>query len=296
MANKLNAELDLLVDGEGFSGLQVGMVKVFQSAFTAISKPDSVNGDLKAARAASGLRALIPPGKITELEDKPEGRQELLALFQDLWHGLINIATRIPYHHCWSQNLLVKTLQVLKNDSSMWKDLPDLSATMRDKWIDPTFEWHPDEEETYTLGQWLNLNSFAARLFGSGVFISNRPPIWQLRQALEDDLAEAKGDCTPAEAVDNRIAVASEWLIHSGPALHKQCLLESQDLDDALRRSYRAGTHFSGHSGFNIERWGFWGRRLGELRPTAGGHIASKVSQAIESMSAATAGIAGNQQ
>jgi len=61
---------------------------------------------------------------------------------------------------------------------------------------DPTFAWHPEEDDNYTLGQWLNLNSFVARLFGSGIFAWQNFPIWQLRKGLEDDLAEAKVDCS----------------------------------------------------------------------------------------------------
>jgi len=61
---------------------------------------------------------------------------------------------------------------------------------------DPTFAWHLEEDDNYTLGQWLNLNSFVARLFGSGIFAWQNFPIWQLRKGLEDDLAEAKVDCS----------------------------------------------------------------------------------------------------
>jgi len=156
---------------------------------------------------------------------------------------------------------------------------------------DPTFEWHPEEEDNYTLGQWRNLNSFVARLFGSGVIVWENFPIWQLRKGLEDDLTQAKGDCSPADAVDNRVAVASEWLIHAGPALLQLCLLDRQDLDEDLRRSARVGVHFHGHPGFNLERWGFWKRRLEELHSTGSG-VAPSVEQAIESMRASAVALA----
>ncbi|KAK0655362.1 hypothetical protein B0T16DRAFT_384270 [Cercophora newfieldiana] len=54
-------------------------------------------------------------------------------------------------------------------------------------------------------------------------------------------LAQAKGDCSPAKARDNRVAVASEWLIHAGPVLLKLCLLD--DLEEDLRKSARVGIH-----------------------------------------------------
>lgn len=172
---------------------------------------------------------------------------------------------------------------------------PGSSSFQTDNRPDPTFEWHPEEEEPYTLDQWLNLNSFAARLFGSSVFMSNRFPIWQLRQALEDDLQkEAKGPCSPAEAIENRVSVASEWLIHAGPALLRSSLLESQDLDDALRKSYAAGALFTGNPGFNIERWGFWKRRLGELRSTMGEGVRPSVDRAIGTMNKSAAALVKN--
>ncbi|KAK0639676.1 hypothetical protein B0T16DRAFT_423561 [Cercophora newfieldiana] len=290
---QLNHDLDLLLDEAGFSELQEAMVRVFQSAFIALFGDTSASLDGEAARAASGLRALVPVEKIADPGNTPSvnlWQIPNLGEFQELWQGLIDIATRISYRDDRSQRLVVETLRVLRGDASVWKDLPDLDDMMRDKWINPTFQWHPEEEDHYKLHHWLNLNSFVARLFGSGVFKSYRFPIWQLRQGLEDDLSEeAKGDCTPAEAVDNRVAVASEWLIHAGPALLKLSLLEDQELDDALRRSYRPGVLFSGNPGFNLERWGFWKRRLGELRSEVGEEVVLSVDKAVEIMNKSAA-------
>ncbi|KAK3689210.1 hypothetical protein B0T22DRAFT_440702 [Podospora appendiculata] len=292
MAKQLNATLDLLLDEAGFSDFQEEMVKILQSAFAELSDNPSASLDEEAIRAASGLRALIKV-PADEVPRSKEAYYEHLGEFQEFWQGLIDIATRIPHNDDQSQALVVKALGVLRGDSSMWKDFPDLGAMMRDKWVDPTFEWHPEDEELepYTLSNWLNLNSFVARLHGSGVFLTNSFAVWQLREGLEDDLVEAKGNCSPAEAVDNRIAVVSEWLVHAGPALLKESLLESENLDEGQKRAYGPGPLFSGRPGCNIERWGFWKRRLEELRPTIGASVAPSVDRAVQTMKASAAAL-----
>ncbi|KAK3317443.1 hypothetical protein B0T19DRAFT_479526 [Cercophora scortea] len=291
MAKQLNADLDLLLDEAGFSDFQEEIVKALQSGFAALSDKPSTNLDEEATRVASGLRALIqvPTGDFSK-----EAYDEHLGEFQEFWHGLIDIATRIPHNDDQSQALVVKALGVLRGDSSLRNKFPDLGAMMRDKWIDPTFEWHPGHEEngpTYTLSNWLNLNSFVSRLHGSGVFMTNTFAIWQLREALEDDLTDAKGNCSPAEAVDNRLAVASEWLIHAGPLLLKESPPESEEPGERQKRAYRGGPLFSGRPGFDIERWGYWKRRLEELRPTLGASVAPSVDRAVQSMKAAAAAL-----
>ena len=105
---------------------------------------------------------------------------------------------------------------------------------------------------------------------------------------LWDYLAKPRGLCSPAEAVNNMVAVASEWLIHAGPAILKQCLRgKSNELDADGRRSFAAGTYFLGRPGFNLERWGFWKRRLMELQPVVSEEVAASVGRAIETMVAA---------
>ncbi|KAK1754087.1 hypothetical protein QBC47DRAFT_385593 [Echria macrotheca] len=287
---ELNASLSFLIDEAGFSESQEKLVKIFQSVFTVLSEGPLATLDREAERAASELRALIPPEISAEAGEKPS--KELLGHFEQVWHALLDIATRIPHQDSQSHTVIAKTLQVLGGGSSVWKDLPNLGNIIRDKWIDPTFEWHPDDDDNYTLGQWLNLNSFVARLFGSGVIVWRNFPIWQLRKGLEDDLGEAKGDCSPAKAIDNRVAVASEWLIHASPVLLKLCLLD--DLEEDLHKSTRVGIHFPGHPGFNLERWGFWKRRLEELRSSVSIEVATSVEQAIESMRASAVVLAGN--
>jgi len=63
MAEQLNTSLDLLITEEGFSERQEELVRIIQSAITALSG-DTVplaTLDGEAQRAASAMRALIPP-------------------------------------------------------------------------------------------------------------------------------------------------------------------------------------------------------------------------------------------
>lgn len=125
-SKQLNSDLDLLMDEEGFDDFREKIVKVFQPAFAALLD-DSASTTLEqqAEGAASGLQALIPNPKPDEL-----------GWFEDIWHALILIATRVPHTDDQSQSLLVKALQVLReSDSSLWKDLAQFGEILRDHWV-----------------------------------------------------------------------------------------------------------------------------------------------------------------
>ena len=149
---------------------------------------------------------------------------------------------------------------------------------------DPTFEAEDDETEHYSLDEWLNLNSFSARLLGAGLVGWVNFAIWQLRHGLEEEM-------NPGPSTDNRVAVASEWVIQSGPDLLRRCLLSSV-LDEAETRSYSAGALYAGHPGLCLERWGFWKRRLGEIRDKVSESAMRSVDEAVESMTAAETALA----
>lgn len=116
-------------------------------------------------------------------------------------------------------------------------------------------------DEVQTPDEWLNLNSFNARLLGSGITRWINFPIWQLREGLEDVLGpdSHENDC--------KIAVASEWIIQAGPKLLRETLL-NHELDEAEERAYSGCKLWAGSPGLNTERWGFWKRRLAELKPS----------------------------
>lgn len=134
MAEQLNADLELLLDEEGFDNDQEEMVRIFQKGFTALSATDDVHTTLEqeAKRAASGLRALIP-------EPKPDE----LGYFENLWHGMMLLASRVPHNDDRSQMLLVRALQVICEGESdgpdgssddLWRTLAQLGQTIRDHW------------------------------------------------------------------------------------------------------------------------------------------------------------------
>ena len=85
MTEQLNASLGLLIDGEGFSESQEGLVKIFQSAFTALSDRPWATLDGEAARAASELCALIPLEISAEAGEKPSGAGH----FEEIWQPFL---------------------------------------------------------------------------------------------------------------------------------------------------------------------------------------------------------------
>lgn len=116
-----------------------------------------------------------------------------------------------------------------------------------------------EEDDVQTPDEWLNLNSLNARLLGSGVTRWYHYAIWQLREGLEDVLGpdSYENDC--------KIAVASEWIIHTGPKLLHETLL-NEDISEEGKRACSGGELWTGLPGLNTERWGFWKRRLAEVK------------------------------
>lgn len=107
-----------------------------------------------------------------------------------------------------------------------------------------------------------------------------------MRQALEEDLG-------PGAATDLKLSVASEWAIHAGRALLRQCLVERRDVTGGDKRSHGPGPLYAGRGALNLERWGFWKRRFEELRPAVTGEeTAASVDQAIQCMAAAATAFA----
>lgn len=132
------------------------------------------------------------------------------------------------------------------------------------------------------MDEWLNLNSFIARLFNGLVVGFANFAIFELRNGLEED------DDVPQPIADARIRVACEWVIQSRWRLLQLSLLNSRSTEpeDATHGSpYRGGALYSGTRGFNLERWGFWKRRLAELRKDVGD--IAPIDEALEMMTAA---------
>lgn len=96
------------------------------------------------------------------------------------------------------------------------------------------------------------MNSFNARLFGSGITQWSSFAVGELRDAFEEELGPNPDN------KDCHIAVASEWLIQAAPKLRASLL--GGDCTEVC------GTLWSGAPGLGDERWGFWKRRLGEVK------------------------------
>jgi len=130
MTEELKANLDALFEDGRVSDTGEGVVKVFQSGFAALYQDLSSSLDREAVRAARGLCALIPP---ETMAGKP--KEELRGVYEKIWRGVIDLASRIPHRDDRSQMLVVKTLQLLQRDFLMWRDLPHFENVLRGQWI-----------------------------------------------------------------------------------------------------------------------------------------------------------------
>jgi hypothetical protein len=150
------------------------------------------------------------------------------------------------------------------------KRQPNANATS-----DPCFE-EDEEERTYTLAQWLNINSFAARLYGCGLGPSRNFGLWQLRDALEEERP-------PGHDANTAISVASEWIVHAGQAITWRCL-QSEPMEEWTLRSERAGSLYAGLPGFNLDSWRYWKRRLAELRGSVSDRTKRRIDEGVKAM------------
>lgn len=104
-----------------------------------------------------------------------------------------------------------------------------------------------------------------ARLFANRLAQLGNFAIFELRNGLEEDDEETK-QIPVAEA---RIRTVCEWVTQSGVRLLQESLNNTfRDSPEGPNQGtpYRPGVLFKGTNGFSLERWGFWKRRLTELR------------------------------
>lgn len=150
--------------------------------------------------------------------------------------------------------------------------------------LGPTFELDAEDDREFTQSEWLNLNSFIARLFNLKGERFGNFAIWELRNGLEEDASDA-GSAAVANA---RVRIASEWVRRSGVRLWNesvQCTFSNEIEDRTHGSPYRGGPLFSGTRGFNLERWGFWKRRLVELRKDIDVSLQFVIDEAVQTMS-----------
>lgn len=148
-------------------------------------------------------------------------------------------------------------------------------------YIGPTFEPEDDDDQAFSELEWLNLNSFVARLFKSDIVNWYSFPIWEIKLGLESPINEE------AAAVNTRVRVASEWIIQSARRFLRESLLNTcSDKPEGGSHGYpySGGPLYTGVSGYNLERWGLWKRRLGELRKESDEDVHGMIDEAIQAM------------
>lgn len=151
----------------------------------------------------------------------------------------------------------------------------------------PTFEIADDSSSTsnddhpLSLDEWLNLNSFVARVFRHVQASFRTFGIWELRTGLEEDTTkDEQGKPIPQAILEARVHVASEWMIRAGDRLWRDSLLGVWAEETASTgRSYIGGKLIPATRGLNLERWGFWKRRLAEVRHDVRGE---EVQEAVD--------------
>ncbi|KAE8377978.1 hypothetical protein BDV26DRAFT_262487 [Aspergillus bertholletiae] len=240
--------------------------------FTILDEYVQPSSSTTAAAAAQRIHGFAAP----LLSDSDvDGLENLL---WQLWTITINVAKQISCDSPAQGRLveLVKalteippvTIQIWGNDSKLWVDLPLLGPQMREAWnLLPT-----GNEAEEKVKEWINLNSFVARLLSLGLAPWNNLAVWALRDALEEESSGRKADCD--------IAVAGEWFKHGGAFLRQQTLVaENQE-----ERIMAGGSLYQGPAKLCPERWNFWKGRLSKISDQGGeaGQVASTAKTAME--------------
>ncbi|KAG8157829.1 hypothetical protein KVR01_012491 [Diaporthe batatas] len=229
------------------------IVDAFEAGLNSLSQPSSPVSVQQAAQTlVSEIKIILPLAA---------NKNEHAFFLGKLCSLFMRIAQQVPSRHI-GQELLVHTVKLIQiSPEEAWRDgWPSaLGMKMRDGWIGFTTEDGHNEDEVLTPDEWLNLNSYCARLFGTTRWYNFA--IWQLREGLETKLGpnSHENDC--------KIAVASEWIIQAGPELLVETLL-NEDISEAEKRAYCGHELWTGMPGLSTERWGFWKRRLGEVKPS----------------------------
>lgn len=127
------------------------------------------------------------------------------------------------------------------------------------EWHAPDIACHePADRITFTasgptdLPAILQKNIFVARLTQSGVADFSLYGLWALREALEGDIP-----WSPASPPEYTIPIAHAWIAYAGDTLIKL-------VDDRVAAG-KGGSLWQGQSGFCMDRWQFWKKRLDQL-------------------------------
>lgn len=167
-------------------------------------------------------------------------------------------------------------------------DLPLLGPEMREAWnrtcsrvisrrakyANGNLDNPTGNEAEEKIKEWINLNSFVARLLSISLAPWTVLGVWALRDALEEESSGRKVECD--------IAVAKEWLQHGGPVLRQQTLAA----ENKEERIMAGGTLYQGPAKLCPERWNFWKERLSQISDQGGdvGKVASTTKTAMDQL------------
>jgi hypothetical protein len=205
---------------------------------------------VSAEDAARAVDELAPRGGKEQIED----------FLWNTWNDVFQIAQQIPYSSDAQQRLLlvVKELAGLKNGEEEidWHDLPRIGWVIRDWFNFPPTKKHAESESADDImSAWVNINTFWARLYGTGSHIAVNIAVWTLRQALEDRETEIP------KLLDCYVLTATQYINHSGHRLHQLLDRGWRPKEDEMKM-YKGGPLYDGEPGLDEKRWRFWASRF----------------------------------
>ncbi|KAK4182290.1 hypothetical protein QBC35DRAFT_510256 [Podospora australis] len=200
-----------------------------------------------------------------------------------VWKVLLDVVQCVPSEHPW-QTLLVEAVVNLSRregtisdryehpERVLFQDLPDLGMALLESWQEPRYVNGYDSPQF--LQGYRNLNSFLAHL---SLLVDRIPwtrfAIDQLRIALEEEPDEL----ADAAAVECKLWVATEWIIHGAETLRwliRDFEHSGEELDDdGENRTFRKGPLVPECKSLGSDRWNFWKKRFAEIASGNGGEL-----------------------
>ncbi|KAF7714642.1 Uncharacterized protein PECH_007199 [Penicillium ucsense] len=230
--------------------------------------------DLFPSNGEDSSKAAVSPEEQDDAATEPE------AFLWALWGLIIQVMRLVPPRHPGQDRMIsllqslrelpARSLEIWGSEQQLWSDFPILRPCLRDH-LDYIGQADPDG-----ISEWINQNSFMARLVGKGLLSWDTLIVWMMRDVLEDDLPQEE------MVQDCYISVASEWITHAGTTIYNQ--LSSQEMTEQQKRVMKGGKLYEGPAGLRVERWGFWKSRLAETSQQASGKVRPAARAAADRM------------
>ncbi|KAJ5483989.1 hypothetical protein N7539_005785 [Penicillium diatomitis] len=224
---------------------------------------------LEPTAAAAQINDLFPSNEedsskaAVSTEDQDDAATNPEAFLWSLWGLIIQVMRLVPPRHP-GQDQMISLLQSLS-------ELPARSLEIWGQFTPDIGQADPDG-----ISEWINQNSFMARLVGKGLLSWDTLIVWMMRDVLEDDLPQEE------MVQDCYISVASEWITHAGTTIYNQ--LSSQEMTEQQKRVMKGGKLYEGPAGLRVERWGFWKSRLAEASQQASEKVRPAATAAADRM------------